>query len=415
MKRLSFEDLAPSGPGRMVEKLEVLRARLRLAPALDKSQIEQVLLELGELRSDLLLSRSHAGGDVRIPAPAQTAASSRALQADLGFEGVLGESAGVLEALEIVRRAAPTDLPMLVDGESGTGKELFARVIHANSARSEAAFVSVNCGAIPENLIESELFGHRKGAFTGATSDRKGRFEAADGGTIFLDEVGELPLQGQVKLLRVLQANEVQRVGSDTPIAVDTRVVAATNRDLARMAEEGTFREDLYYRLSVIQVNLPPLRERRDEIPLLCDYFLAQAAEELKRQRLELDDELVRFFAGYSFPGNIRELRNIIFRLSCLADERALPEHLPANIRAAQPSVPIGQGASDALTAQSLADVRKHAGDVAERRFLEQGLRETAGRVVDLARRLDMNRSYLQTLLKKHGIRSKSFRPNADG
>ncbi len=415
MKRLSFEDLAPSGPGRMVEKLEVLRARLRLAPALDKSQIEQVLLELGELRSDLLLSRSHAGGDVRIPAPAQTAASSRALQADLGFEGVLGESAGVLEALEIVRRAAPTDLPMLVDGESGTGKELFARVIHANSARSEAAFVSVNCGAIPENLIESELFGHEKGAFTGATSGRKGRFEAADGGTIFLDEVGELPLQGQVKLLRVLQANEVQRVGSDTPIAVDTRVVAATNRDLARMAEEGTFREDLYYRLSVIQVNLPPLRERRDEIPLLCDYFLAQAAEELKRQRLELDDELVRFFAGYSFPGNIRELRNIIFRLSCLADERALPEHLPANIRGAQPSVPIGQGASDALTAQSLADVRKHAGDVAERRFLEQGLRETAGRVVDLARRLDMNRSYLQTLLKKHGIRSKSFRPNADG
>lgn len=415
MKRLSFEDLAPTGPGRMVEKLEVLRARLRLASALDKTQIEQVLLELGDLRSDLLLSRSSTGGDAQPAAPAQTAGSSRALQADLGFEGVLGESAGILEALEIVRRAAPTDLPMLVDGESGTGKELFARVIHANSARADAAFVSVNCGAIPENLIESELFGHRKGAFTGATSDRKGRFEAANGGTIFLDEVGELPLQGQVKLLRVLQANEVQRVGSDTPIAVDTRVVAATNRDLARMAEEGTFREDLYYRLSVIQVNLPPLRERRDEIPLLCDYFLAQAAEELKRQRLELDAEVVRFFSGYGFPGNIRELRNIIFRLSCLADERALLDHLPAGVRGAQPSIPAGEDVAGALTAQSLADVRKNAGDLAERHFLEQGLRETAGRVVDLARRLDMNRSYLQTLLKKHGIRSKAFRPSSGG
>ncbi len=418
MKRLSFEELSPGEPGRVVEKLEILRTRLRLASHLDKSQINDLLADLSELRSDFLLARSASSirsDSQPVSAGSSKPASPKTTHADLGFEGVLGESPGVLEALEIVRRAAPTTLPMLIDGESGTGKELFARVIHNNSARADEPFVSVNCGAIPENLIESELFGHKKGAFTGATSDRKGRFEAADGGTIFLDEVGELPMQGQVKLLRVLQAQEVQRVGSDTPVSVDTRVVAATNRNLAEMAEAGTFREDLYYRLSVIQVSLPSLRERRDEIPLLCDYFLAQAAQELDRAPLVLGSGLRRFLETYRFPGNIRELRNMIFRLSCLADGEAGISHLPVTLRSAPEPESDANPAVATIDVNSLADVRRKAGDDAERRFLEEGLRQTSGRVVDLARRLDMNRSYLQTLLKKHGLKSKAFRQSSGG
>jgi transcriptional regulator with PAS, ATPase and Fis domain len=318
----------------------------------------------------------------------------------------LGESAGLLEALEIVRKAAPTMLPILIDGESGTGKELFAKVIHANSSRADQPFVSINCGAIPENLIESELFGHKKGAFTGASSDRKGRFEAANGGTIFLDEVGELPMPGQVKLLRVLQASEIQRVGSDEVTAVDTRVVAATNRDLEKMAEEGTFREDLFYRLGVIHASLPPLRERRDEIPLLCDYFFAEAAEQLQRPPVKLSEKLHAFLQGYAYPGNVRELRNLVYRLSCLADEVADLPHLPRSIRGAS----LAPMQSAEPFTGSLAEVKRMASDAAEKQFLENGLREVQGRVVDLAKKLDLNRSHLQTLLKKHGIQSKSFK-----
>ena len=226
---------------------------------------------------------------------------------------------------------------MLIDGESGTGKELMAKVIHANGDRADRPFVSVNCGAIPENLLESELFGHRKGAFTGASGDRKGKFEAAHTGTIFLDEIGELPLSGQVKLLRVLEAHEIQRVGSDEPIAVDTRVVAATNRNLRKLCEEGRFREDLFYRLSVIHITLPPLRERKDEIPLLFEFFCDEAAEALKRRPIEMSRPLRQFLLDYAYPGNIRELRNIIYRLSCLAGRTADLEHLPADIRPAPP------------------------------------------------------------------------------
>ncbi len=178
---------------------------------------------------------------------------------------------------------------MLIDGESGTGKELMAKVIHANGARADKPYISVNCGAIPDNLLESELFGHKKGAFTGASGDRKGKFESAHSGTIFLDEIGELPLSGQVKLLRVLESHEIQRVGSDETIAVDARIVAATNKNLRSSCEEGKFREDLFYRLSVIHVTLPPLRERKDEIPLLFEYFGDEAAEALKRRPVEAD------------------------------------------------------------------------------------------------------------------------------
>jgi DNA-binding NtrC family response regulator len=286
-----------------------------------------------------------------------------------------------------------------------------AKVIHANGARADKPYISVNCGAIPDNLLESELFGHRKGAFTGATADRKGKFESADGGTIFLDEIGELPLPGQVKLLRVLESREIQRVGSDETIAVDTRIVAATNRNLRQLCEEGKFREDLFYRLGVIHVTLPPLRERRDEIPLLIEYFGDEAAETLKRRPIGMSRQLREFVLSYPYPGNIRELRNLIYRLSCLAGETADLEHLPQDIRPAAAVQKVAAGGAAATPGpSSLSDAKRAASDEAEKAFRERGLQAVNGTVVELARRCEMNRSHLQMLLKKHGIRSKDFR-----
>src|SRR6201998_3192722 len=274
--------------------------------------------------------------------------------------------------------------------------------------------MSVNCGAIPENLLESELFGHKRGAFTGASADRKGKFESAHTGTIFLDEIGELPLTGQVKLLRVLEAHEIQRVGSDKTLAGDTRIVAATNRNLRRLSEEGTFREDLFYRLSVIHVTLPPLRERKDEIPLLFEFFGDEAAEALKRRPVEMTRRLRAFLLDYSYPGNIRELRNIVYLLSCLAGETADFEHLPCDIRPRSAALPAaGPESGDkgqSLSPDALNEAKRAASDLAEREFLEKGLQGVGGVVVELAKRCNMNRSHLQVLLKKHGIHSKEFR-----
>jgi len=402
--------------GGLIEKLEILRSTLRWASTLDRPQIQKLLGQCNSLRDEVMqLSRKERF----VTATASGSASRRhttaqrrkaLLERSFVFEGVFGESPKLLDSLEIAEKAAPTDLPVLIDGESGTGKELMAKVIHANGSRADKPYISVNCGAIPDNLLESELFGHKRGAFTGASSDRSGKFESADNGTIFLDEIGELPLPGQVKLLRVLQSNEIQRVGSDSVIEVDTRIVAATNKNLQAMCREGTFREDLYYRLGVIQVTLPPLRERKDEIPLLIDYFGDEAAEKLQRRPVKLSRRLRTFLLNYSYPGNIRELRNIIFRISCLASDTADFEHLPETIRPeVQGSKPEGDGPGQHQEL-SLAGAKKAASDAAERQFLERGLQEHSGKVSELARRLDMNRSHLQTLLKKHGLSSKNYR-----
>jgi transcriptional regulator with GAF, ATPase, and Fis domain len=402
--------------GGLIEKLEILRSTLRWASTLDRPQIQKLLGQCNTLRDEVMqLSRKErfvtataSGTGARRNSTAHR--RKALLDRSFVFEGVFGESLKLLDALEIAEKAAPTDLPVLIDGESGTGKELMAKVIHANGSRADKPYISVNCGAIPDNLLESELFGHKRGAFTGASADRSGKFEAADTGTIFLDEIGELPLPGQVKLLRVLQSSEIQRVGSDSVIVVDTRIVAATNKNLQKMCREGTFREDLYYRLGVIQVTLPPLRERKDEIPLLIEYFGDEAAEKLRRQPVKLSRRLRTYLLNYAYPGNIRELRNIIFRISCLASDTADFEHLPEFIR---PDVPelkqegSGEGEQPQL---SLADAKKAASDAAERQFLERGLQEQGGKVSELARQLDMNRSHLQTLLKKHGLSSKNYR-----
>jgi len=415
--------------GGVIERIEILRSTLRWAPRLERQDIQKLLKQVNELRDTVMvLSRTQrfaqssidSDGDspeiepleaLKEPATKSNRERRQGLvERNFMFEGVFGDSPKLLEAMEIAERAAPSDLPVLIEGASGTGKELMAKVVHANGGRANKPFVSVNCGAIPDNLLESELFGHKKGAFTGASSDRKGKFESADGGTIFLDEVGELPLQGQVKLLRVLQSNEIQRVGSDHPIIVDTRIVAATNRNLLDMARKGKFREDLYYRLGVIHVCVPALRERTDEIPLLIEYFIDEAAENLKRKPIRLSPRLRTFLLGYSYPGNIRELRNIIFRVSCLADDVADTRHLPDSIRPGGADESSSANGTLCATSTSLVAARQAASDDAEKQYLILGLQEVKGTVSELAKRMGMTRPHLQTLLKKHGIRSRDFK-----
>ncbi len=399
----------------LIEKIEIMRSTLRWASKLERPEIEKLLRQSGALRDEVMqLSHKERFVQAASAEPVvveQTPGERRQALLDRSFvfEGTFGDNPKLLESLEIAEKAAPTDLPVLIDGESGTGKELMAKVIHANGSRADKPYISVNCGAIPDNLLESELFGHKKGAFTGAANDRKGKFESAHKGTIFLDEIGELPLPGQVKLLRVLQSHEIQRVGSDEVITVDARIVAATNKNLRQLIEDGTFREDLFYRLSVIHVTLPPLRERKDEIPLLFAYFGDEAAEALKRPPIKMTPRLRDFLLNYGYPGNIRELRNLIYRLSCLAGDTADLSHLPEAIRPKM-QAPAVLPAVGAATYATLSDAKRAASDEAERAFLERGLREVGGTVAELARRCDMNRSHLQMLLKKHGIHSKDFR-----
>ncbi|MFH1177826.1 MAG: sigma-54 dependent transcriptional regulator [Acidobacteriota bacterium] len=250
------------------------------------------------------------------------------------FENILGSSAPLRAALSDLSRAAATNATVLILGESGTGKELAARAVHLNSQRRQGPFVVVNCGAIPDNLLESELFGHRRGAFTGATEDRKGKFEQASKGTIFLDEVAELPLAMQPKLLRVLQEGEVDKLGATAPVRVDVRVIAATNRDLEDRVREGTFREDLWYRLNVIPIRMPSLRERADDIPVLVDHFAVKHARRHGKPVLRLEPEALEVLLGYDWPGNVRELENLIERLLVLGTSDVVTAaNLPEGLR----------------------------------------------------------------------------------
>ena len=238
--------------------------------------------------------------------------------------GIIGNSEAMNHALDIALRVAPTDLSVLITGESGVGKEYFPRIIHDHSSRKHAKYIAVNCGAIPEGTIDSELFGHEKGSFTGATEARKGYFEEADGGTIFLDEVGELPLETQVKLLRVLQSGEFIRVGSARVQKTNVRVVAATNNDLLKSIEQGRFREDLYYRLNTVPISVPALRERKEDIPLLFRKFASDVAVQYKMPAIQLDDEARVMLQNYYWRGNVRQLKNVAERISALEESRTI-------------------------------------------------------------------------------------------
>lgn len=252
---------------------------------------------------------------------------------DLSMDGIIGQSTTLAEVFKVLKKVAPTDSTVLVTGESGTGKELLVRALHSNSHRANKPFVPINCGAIPKELLESELFGHEKGAFTHAIRSRPGRFELADGGTIFLDEIGEMDLSLQVKVLRVLAEKEIERVGGTGTKKVDVRIVAATNRDLEAEVAAGRFREDLYYRLNVIPLHLPPLRDRGGDVLLLARHFLEGFCKKKSRAILGLSPETSKIFMAYKWPGNVRELENFMERLSILVDgATVLPSDLPDKI-----------------------------------------------------------------------------------
>jgi two-component system NtrC family response regulator len=265
----------------------------------------------------------------------------QAVRDRFAFANMIAGSPSIRAVTDVAARAADSDATVLLEGESGTGKELLAKAIHFHSDRSRRPFVTVNCAAIPEHLLESELFGHRRGSFTGAVADKRGKFEAADGGTIFLDEIGELPALLQVKILRVLQEREVDTIGETRPVRVDVRVIAATNRDLRKMMEDGAFRDDLYYRLAVIALRVPPLRERTDDIPLLVDHFLDTHSTRMKRARPAVEGEVYAALNRYGWPGNIRELENVVERALVLDTDGSIgTDDLPEQVRAG--GTPIG-------------------------------------------------------------------------
>ncbi len=262
----------------------------------------------------------------------------RSLDEKYGFENIIGRSPALLYILEAAARAAQTDATVLIRGETGTGKELLAKGIHFNSPRRNRPFITINCGAIPRELLESELFGHLKGSFTGAISHKKGKVEMADGGTVFLDEIGDVPHELQVKLLRLIQEREIEKIGEGRPIKVDVRIIAATHRNLQTMIEDGTFREDLYYRLNVIPLEIPPLRDRAEDIPELVKHFFELAKRKHGRDELVLPETLMPYFTTYRWPGNVRELENVIERLVVLArGPQVTVDELPESLRRERP------------------------------------------------------------------------------
>lgn len=311
---------------------------------------------------------------------------------------IVGESEKIRSLKEEIMRAGPTNGRVLIFGENGTGKELVAMAIHKLSLRADKPFVTVNCAAIPEELIESELFGHEKGSFTGATSQRKGKFELADSGTLFLDEIGDMSLSTQSKVLRALQEQEIQRVGGTKPIKVDVRVIAASNKVLEDEIKAGRFREDLYYRLNVIPFNVPPLRERREDIPLLVDYFISEFSLEYGKRPKSVTPEAMRLFTGYPWPGNIREMKNIIERLVIMAPGEAIgAEHVPPPVRqAAQP----GAGGGDYTAYETLKDARA----AFERDFITSKLKENGWNISKTAEALKIERSNLHRKINALGI-----------
>jgi two-component system response regulator HydG len=325
----------------------------------------------------------------------QTRELSAQLDERFGFAGVVGNNAAMRRVVEMARQIAPTDTTVLITGESGTGKELLAKAIHNNSARNGHRFVALNCAALSEGILESELFGHEKGAFTGAMAVRKGRFEYADGGTLFLDEVGDMPMSTQIKLLRVLEDGEIMRVGSNDPIKVDVRLISATNRDLKQLIAEKTFREDLYFRLKVVSLELPPLRQRIEDVPLLAEYFLRAAAERQNKSSPRLAPETMRALSTYAWPGNVRELRNVIETLVALAQNETIgPELLPTEIRPAAAAAGGAEGSNTTLPTL----------EQAERQLIRQALETCGGNRQTAATMLGIGERTLYRKIKEYGL-----------
>ena len=309
------------------------------------------------------------------------------------FPDIVGASPAMRNLFTQITKVAPTDSTVLICGESGTGKELIAHSIYEHSARKGKPFITINCVAIPEGLLESELFGHEKGAFTGAVAQKKGKFELADGGTIFLDEIGDMPLATQAKLLRVLQEKEFERVGGSASIRVDVRFIAATNKDLPRLIREGLFREDLYFRLNVFSVSLPPLRDRREDIPLLASFFLAK-----QPRKVALSPGVLQILIGYSWPGNIRELRNVLEQAAVLADKDVIePHHLPEALRRRSPAAVLAENDNNNIGLNERLMIM-------EKEMILDALRAARGVQVKAAGILGINQRSLWHRIKKLNI-----------
>jgi len=327
------------------------------------------------------------------------------IQRQYGFENVIGTGPAMQRVFETIQKVAETDLTVLVRGESGTGKELVAQALHNRSSRKNRPFVAVNCAAISAELVESELFGHEKGAFTGADARREGRFEAADGGTIFLDEIGDMAPETQAKVLRVLQERSFERVGGTRPIQVDVRVVAATHRNLELEVRNGEFREDLYYRLKVVEIELPPLRERTQDIPALAQRFLERVTERLGREKKRFSESALAHLARHAWPGNVRELQNVIEQAAVLASTSVI-EVDDLNLGAAEVKGAPGAGGLEDL---AFSDAKKKAVEHFEREFLLRALRENDGNISRAAESIGMVRQSLQQKIRELGLRSEDW------
>ena len=393
-----------------IARIETLKLKVLGNPHMGGYERSEFLAELNTLRAAYLhlctlSDRSgHADADADGPPPRE------ANRAGLTFEGVLGNNPQITGTLDRIARIAPTQLTVLLEGETGSGKELFARIIHLNSKRSN--FVPVNCGALPSGVIESELFGHVKGAFTGATADCKGRFEEAHGGTIFLDEIGELEPTAQVKLLRTLDVGEIQRVGSDKVQKVDVRVIAATNRNLEVMVAERTFREDLYFRLNICHFPIPPLRERRDEIALLFDFFMRKISADANQPAPVLDPDVHRFFVEfYPFPGNIRELKNLAqYIVAIYTGEPVrigdLSQRYAEAWRKHHAGLVVPMAGSPEAGVGILGDARR----LAERQQLVDTLTRHKGDIRAVCGEFNLSRARVYQLIRKYDLQPSRFR-----
>jgi DNA-binding NtrC family response regulator len=328
-----------------------------------------------------------------------------ALNQKYGFENIIGRSKSLLYTLDTAVRAAQSDATVLIRGETGTGKELLARGIHYNSRRKDKPFITINCGAIPKELLESELFGHVRGSFTGAVANKRGKIEMADQGSLFLDEIGEMPLDLQVKLLRLLQEREIEKVGAPTPTKVDVRIIAATHRNLQAMVEDGSFREDLYYRLAVIPVELPPLRERQDDIPELVQTFFDRSKQRHGRPDLKLSPALLPYFSAHRWPGNVRELENLVERIVVLArGAEVCLEDLPEHLRRERPAL-------DAIN----LELPPHgiSLEAVERELILRALEKCNWNQTKAAQYLDISRKVLIYRMEKFGLHKETASPGS--
>ena len=321
----------------------------------------------------------------------------------------MGGSAAIAQVIQQVAQVAESNFTVLVQGETGTGKELVARGIHQQSPRRQAPFVAVDCGAIPETLVESELFGHERGAFTGAQARREGHFQLAKGGTLFLDEIGNVPLATQAKLLRALEQREVNPLGAARAVAVDARIIAATNSELEESVKAGRFRADLYYRLSEFTIALPPLRSRREDITHLSQRFLDEVSMELRRPVRRISDEAMQVLLHHEWPGNVRELRNVVRKAALLATDVVTPEHIPA-LSASAPG-PARVAAEPAGEDLSLREVAELAAGQAEREVIRHALESTKGNKSQAARLLRTDYTTLHSKMKRYGISARDFTP----